>query len=65
MFLFSGDFQYQPVDKQFLVASMADMYGFSPLALSIGTSYFKRLAARDAVLRKVQVDYFDSGSFSD
>jgi hypothetical protein len=29
---------------------MAAMYGFSPFTISVGTSYFERLAARDACL---------------
>lgn len=32
-----------------LVRSMAAMYGFSAQCTSVGTSYFARLAARDAV----------------
>jgi hypothetical protein len=32
---------------------MAAMYGFSPVTISVGTSYFERLAAKDPSLLRV------------
>ena len=46
----AGDFAYRRVPAESLIGAMAAMYGFTPFTVAVGTSYFERLAARDAVL---------------
>lgn len=47
----TGDFVPRPLPPRCLVASTAYQYGFSPLVVSVGTTYFQRLAAADPVLK--------------
>ena len=46
----AGDFVYRRVPAASLIGAMAAMYGFTPFTVAVGTSYFERLAARDAPL---------------
>jgi hypothetical protein len=41
---------YRRVPAGSLIGAMAAMYGFTPFTVAVGTSYFERLAARDAPL---------------
>ncbi|KAK9829443.1 hypothetical protein WJX72_005896 [[Myrmecia] bisecta] len=41
---------YPPIDANSPISRWAAMYDFSPFVTSVGTSYFARLAARDAQL---------------
>ena len=45
-----GNFIYRRIPEESLIGCMAAMYGFSPFTISVGTSYFERLAARDPCL---------------
>ena len=45
-------YTYREVCPETLIATMATMYGFSPFCISVGTSYFQRLASADRSLRQ-------------
>ena len=49
----AGHFIPRPVPAYCLVAKTAEQYGFTPFVISVGTSYFQRLAAVDPALKKV------------
>ena len=49
----AGHFIPRPVPPYCLVAKTAEQYGFTPFVISVGTSYFQRLAAVDSALKKV------------
>lgn len=53
MHFHAGDFIPRPVPSYCLVAKTAEQYGFTPFVISVGTSYFQRLAAVDPPLKKV------------
>ena len=46
----AGNFIYRRIPEESLIGCMAGMYGFTPFTISVGTSYFERLAARDPSL---------------
>ncbi|CAK0782514.1 hypothetical protein CVIRNUC_005732 [Coccomyxa viridis] len=46
----SGSFIYRRIPDDSLIGCMAAMYGFTPFTISVGTSYFERLAAKDPTL---------------
>lgn len=49
----TGDFLPMRLPNHCLVATTAYQYGFTPLVVSVGTTYFQRLAAADSRLKKV------------
>ena len=49
----AGDFLPRQLPAHCLVASTAYQYGFTPFVVSVGTTYFQRLAAADPALKKV------------
>lgn len=53
IFVIAGHFVPRPVPPYCLVAKTAEQYGFTPFVISVGTSYFQRLAAVDPALKKV------------
>ena len=46
----AGSFIYRRIPDDSLIGCMAAMYGFTPFTISVGTSYFERLAAKDSTL---------------
>ncbi len=46
----AGSFIYRRIPDDSLIGCMAAMYGFTPFTISVGTSYFERLAAKDPTL---------------